>query len=126
LGLELAAAGATFWAGGGVEGLKNVFGSGQFTDALGAIKSGAACLQGAITIAVAVENYKNAHAMADELDQLADLQGVRNRIDRLQRMLEALIGELEEKTESHQRTLRGAGDVYRIEGTCMEAALFRA
>jgi hypothetical protein len=83
-------------------------------------------VQGAITIAVAVDNYQAAHERADELDQFADLLSLRNRIDRLQRMLEALIGEYEEKTEGHQRTLRGASDVYRTQGACLEAALFRA
>lgn len=70
----------------------------------------------------AIERYQQAH----ELDGQAELLELSNRMQRLQRVLDALIDELQRKSEQHQRIFKAGQQLYQIQGQTHEAAVFRA
>jgi hypothetical protein len=107
----------------GVGGLQKL---GDFGDVASILKSTALIVQGAILGHQAYAEYKDRMQGADELDQQAELQGAMNRMSRLQRMIESLLGELEDKTQDRQRFFEGARQVYATQGAALEATIIRA
>lgn len=119
LGLEVASTCFMLYAGGSFDNLDLQ----QTTDV---IKGAAAIVQGSVMIGGAIDGYMEANKVADEIDQTAETQSLMNRIARLQRMLESLIDELDDKVEQHQRSQKTASSLFQIQGATFEASVVRA
>jgi hypothetical protein len=126
LGVELAASGALIWAGGGFDDLAKVFKDADLGETLNVVKAMGSILQGAIIAGTAVDNYYRTNEMADDIDRQADLESIRNRIARLDRAMQALMGEFEAGTEHAERIQKHGANAFQLQAAGIEAAVIRA
>jgi len=94
------------------------------SDLLGDVQS---ALPVANAVLQGVAAYRGAQQMmrdAERIDDLADLQQLRNRMAEIQRMIDTLLGELEERSESRDRVMQGGAKVFQMQGECLEASVY--
>jgi hypothetical protein len=73
----------------------------------------------------AVAAYKGAQQLlrqADRLDDFADLKQLMNRMAEIQRMIDALLTEVEDRSESRTRVMKGAAQVTQLQGEGLQTA----
>lgn len=91
------------------------------------IKQLTTVLQGATTIGTGVLMIENGLRAADAKDDAADLKQIMNLMAQLQRMIDALLGDAEEKSENRDRIRQGGAEVYALQGEGLEiGAMIRA
>lgn len=98
------------------------FAAGADADLLKDIKQVVTLIGGATSIAAGIRTIENSLAAAEGMEDAADLKQIMNLMAQLQRIIETLLGEAEEKSENRDRIRQGAAEVYELEGEGFEAA----
>jgi hypothetical protein len=115
LGVHLAAAVCMAAAGGG----------GGLSGVAGALADGAVVVSAVSEGVQAARTFAEQHRVADGVDRQADIQGIMNRMSRLQRVIDTLLEELGNHVDDRERTFKDGAQLYRTEGATLEAAVVR-
>ncbi|GMV17078.1 MAG: hypothetical protein AMXMBFR56_53020 [Polyangiaceae bacterium] len=89
------------------------------------LTGGAAILQGASSINAGIKLLDEAEGQASEIRHQANLTDTLNRMHELQRLIEELLGDMEEHAEDHDRSRSLSGSVVEIKAATYEAVVLR-
>lgn len=95
-------------------------------DALKVLQQVGGVVMGTAGVVKGVEIIREGDRKADALEFQADLQEIRNRLQRLQRLTELLIEETEDKTAAHSEVLETGSELYATAARTEAAVVFRA
>jgi hypothetical protein len=114
IGIEVAGSILLAYAAGDFESLGDVFSNTKNTTAV---------ITGTFAIAKGLHDCQIALEQARELERQADIVEIMNRMGMLQRLLEALLDEFEDKSDDEPRFVEGANRVYQTVGASYQAAV---
>jgi hypothetical protein len=116
------------WVSVGVQLVASVVGviasGGTDTGALGNIQQTLAYVGAGMQLASGVNNLIEAGRDRDLAHNAADLQGIMNRMAQLQRMMETLLTELQERVEGRGRNRESGLKLSQIQGEGLEATVY--
>jgi hypothetical protein len=92
--------------------------------ALGSVQETLGYVAAGVQIASGVNNLIEAGVDRDLAHNSADLQGLMNRMAQLQRFMDTLLAELQERVEGRDRVREGGLRVAQIQGEGLDAAVF--
>jgi hypothetical protein len=116
IGLQVAGAACAGWAATG----------GELDSTLGILKGSVAVAQGANALYAGVRSMQEADKKADDIERQADIQGVLNRMQRLQRLMDDLVGLLEDQSKRGNTTREIGNGLVQTQAAMQTAAIMRA
>lgn len=116
------------WVSTGVQLVAAVVGAvataGADLDALGTIQETVSKVALGVQLASGFNNLIEAARDRELAHDMADLQGIMNRMSQLQRMMETLLQELQERVEGRDRGREGGLKLAQLQGEGLEAAVY--
>lgn len=116
------------WVSAGVQLVAAVVGAvataGADLDARGTIQETVSYVAIGVQLGSSVNNLIEAGRDRELAHDMADLQGIMNRMAQLQRMMETLLQELQERVEGRDRGREGGLKLVELQGEGLEAAVY--
>ncbi len=92
-------------------------------DTVSGLRAASSMIGGALAVGQGVRAIQVGIEQKEAADDSADLMKIMNLMAAIQRTIDALLSEAEEKTENRDRIREGGAEVYRLEGQSLELAV---